>query len=312
MSGIENIPSTTARLLSHKDRVTEISAGKLRPITFHLAPTDKCNLNCEWCSVKNRGNNELDFEQCTQVIDTYTKLGAKSMELTGGGDPLMYEMLPEVIEYAVSKNLAVGLITNGIAFNDWAPDFTAMLTWMRISLSGLDFNLESVYMNIDPDDIQTFLGCSYVLTSNSTIEKMQEIKRVSEHLRASYVRIVPNCYSENEIERARYYGPMLIRGMDNFFLQIKNYSTPKMCYWRYLKPFVNADGWVYQCSTCSLFEGRFSERWRVARIDNIESIYARSVRSFDTTDCSLCFYSDQNQLVHALLTSKNTMHGEFV
>ena len=312
MSGIENIPSTTARLLSHKDRVDEISDRLIRPITFHLAPTDKCNLNCEWCSVKNRGNNELDVDQCKQVIDTYAKLGAKSMELTGGGDPLMYDQLPDIISHAVGRGLAVGLITNGIAFDEWVPTWTALLTWMRISLSGLDFDMKSVYMDIDPNEIQTFLGCSYVLSPNTTMEKIREINEVSKHLRANYVRLVPNCYSTNEIEWARYYGPQLTKGMNNFFLQIKNYKTPKMCYWRYLKPFVNADGWVYQCSTCSLFAGEFSERWRAARIDNIESIYTKGVTSFDTSPCSLCFYTDQNQLVHALLTSGDIMHGEFV
>lgn len=313
MSGIETIPSTNARLLSHTDRLEEIRRwGVLRPITVHLAPTDRCNLNCEWCSTRNRGKNELSLEDCKKVVDTYCKLGAKSFELTGGGDPLMYDDLEELISYIYSKGRAIGLITNGLLLSDLSVEAIKKLTWMRISLSGLDFGLEREYMKINPKRISTFLGCSYVITRDTTVSRIDAIERVSKHLGAEYVRMVPNCYSTREIEWTRKYGPRLIKGMDNFFLQIKNYRTPEMCYWRYIKPFVNADGWIYQCSTCSLFAGKFPEHWRVAKIDDIESIYNGSITSFDTSPCSLCFYSDQNQLIHALLTSNKIKHGEFV
>lgn len=312
MSGIETIPSTSARLLSHSDRLSEITQGQLRPITVHLAPTNKCNLNCEWCSTKDRGDHELTLEECKMVVDAYCKLGAKSFEITGGGDPLMYDKLEHLISYIWGKGKSIGLITNGLLLPNLGAWITQKLTWMRISLSGLDFGLEKEYMRIKPERIRTFMGCSYVLTRKTTMDNIDAIKRVSEYLGAKYVRMVPNCYSKNEIEWTRYYGPSFTRGLNNFFLQIKNYRTPEMCYWRYLKPFVNADGWVYQCSTCSLFEGKFPERWRVAKIDNIESIYAEPIKSFDTSSCSLCFYSDQNQLIHSLLTSSRIKHGEFV
>jgi organic radical activating enzyme len=286
--------------------------GKLKPITFHLAPTDDCNLNCDFCSVKDRGGNELDFDQCRLIIDTYAKLGAKSVEITGGGDPLMYDDLVHIIEHAEKRGLAIGLITNGVGLNEWDLDFTEKLTWMRISLSGLDFGLKQSYYDIDPFKIKTYFGCSYVFDKTTSVAAIRDVYDTSHHLRAKYIRIVPNCYSVEDIEWVRENAPRLIDKYDNMFLQIKDYYTPQNCYWRYVKPFVNSDGWVYHCSTCSLFAGYFPEHWRVARIENAESIYERGLLSFDTSQCKLCFYSKQNDLLHDLILSKDVIHKEFI
>ena len=50
------IASTTAKLLK-QDMLIRLAGRekKLIPVTIHLSPTDKCNLKCEFCSVKARG-----------------------------------------------------------------------------------------------------------------------------------------------------------------------------------------------------------------------------------------------------------------
>jgi MoaA/NifB/PqqE/SkfB family radical SAM enzyme len=319
--------STNARLLSHFDRLREIGEEKfIRPITVEISPTDKCNLNCSWCSVRDRAGRELSLEQVKDVINDYATWGAKSFEFTGGGDPLMHPDIEEIVEYAHDKIGGekfvggVGLITNGIGLAKIKnlAEFTEKLTWMRISLSGLDFGAEKQYYKINPDDIKTFMGCSYLVTESDD-HKFYHIKedlkgkvlKAATHLRAKYVRVIPNCNDTRQIQWLKRYGSSLIHGLPNFFVQAKDFWVPKTCYWRYMKPFVNSDGFIYQCSTCSLFERRFPKAWQFATVDTIDELYLDPhPTSFDTSGCKLCFFNHQNQAIEDLLTE--VVHKEFV
>lgn len=295
-------------------------SGVIDPVTVHLSPTDNCNLNCHFCSVKRRGGDELDLDQCQRVIDDYAdrgrvRKGAKSIEITGGGDPLLHPDIEEIVKHAHNRGLDVGLISNGIALEQIGSlrDFTSQLTWMRLSLNGIDFDMDSTYLDIAPDALETFVGCSYVFTQEvSTAKHIERVNKVAQHLGAEYVRVVPNCNTTEEIEWTRENVPQLIRPYPKMFLQLKDHSTPPVCYWRYIKPFVNSDGWIYHCSTCPLFEGRFPTRWRVARWDEIEKIYDGKIVSFDTSECSLCFYGSQNMILDSLLSARHVKHRGFV
>ena len=308
---MKEISSTTARLLNHFDRLQEIRTERLiRPITVHLAPTDKCNLDCSFCSVKKRTMNEIPLNEMKEIVDIYSSLGAKSFEITGGGDPTCYYGLESLIDYIDKKKKGVGLITNGLLLNELSVNALNKLTWLRISLSGIDSGLEKQYYDIDSSRLPRFTGCSYVYTNNTTEKQIKETSKVAKHLEAKYVRVVPNCYTPDDIEWGRKYIPPAISNYPEMFMQIKDYHVPATCYWKYIKPFVNSDGYVYQCSTCSLFEGKFPEAWRVAKWNDVESIYNKALSSFDTKDCTLCFYSRQNELLHDLIIE--VRHPEFL
>lgn len=319
---IKRIASTTARLLSNIDRVTEIQKfGKIQPATIHLAPTDNCNLSCEWCSVKNRKGNELGVENCKAILSKYTLLGIKSVEITGGGEPLLHGDIEEIIRFAKEELLlSVGLITNGIQLPeiDQLDAFTRGLKWMRVSLSGLDFNLKEKYLDIAPNYLRTSIGCSYVFTRRTTAKTLVDIQEVAKHLGSEYVRIVPNCYTAKEIEwtRREWQNHKMRKRLENavppFFLQIKDYNVPPMCYWRYIKPFVNSDGFIYHCSTASLFAGYFPKHWRVSHWSEAIRIYDGEPKPFDTSKCKLCFYGQQNEVLDSLLKARFVKDKEFM
>ena len=166
---VKEIASTTARLLIHLDRLKELKEShRLRPITIHLAPTNKCNLNCEWCSVRNRDKAlELPLPEIKDIIHMYYRLGIKSVEITGGGEPTIHPDLEEIIYFAKQLKLDVGLITNGLHLNAIEDEALKLLTWLRISLSGVEFNLDHQYLDLDPTRFPPFTGCSYVFTRKS-------------------------------------------------------------------------------------------------------------------------------------------------
>ena len=311
MNRTKKISSTTARLLSHTERIVEVKQlKKIRPITIHLAPTDKCNLDCEWCSVRARKMHELLPEECQTIVDKYKQLGIKSVEITGGGDPLMYDYLIPLIDYIYEQDLAIGLITNGLLLNDLPNRTLDKLTWLRISLSGVDFGMKDDYLDLKGINFPKFTGASYVVTPNTTKKQLDDITKIDSVLNFNYIRIVPDCYQIDNIEFGKKFIPDLIKDYHNFFFQWKEYKTPQECYWRYIKPFVNSDGYIYHCSTCSLFKEYFHPDWRVGHYSEIEKIYKEQVFSFDSSNCPYCFYSKQNELLADLFV--DVQNPEFI
>ena len=301
---IKQIASTTARMMEHSDRFPEIKKGKIRPITIHLAPTDACNLECEWCSTQKRGKNVLRIHEAIGIIDTYVDLGIKSLEITGGGDPTVYPHLEEVIHYAKDeKNIDVGMITNGLLLDRIEKEALKKLTWMRISLSGLEFNQDADYLALDESRFPEFTGTSFVLTPKTLQDDyLKRVNSVAYHLKAKYIRVVPNCYSVEDINWTKLIAPKLLEPYPKMLLQVKEIETPNQCYWKYIKPFVNSDGYVYQCSTNSLFTGYFSEDWRVCHWTEVKELYEKDLTSFDTSKCPYCFFSQQNKVLIDLKT----------
>ena len=84
---------------------------KLEEIDLYV--TNKCNLKCDFCSVKAGSYDaEISLTRIKEIIDEAIKFGLKDLHLTGG-EPTIRKDLEDIIEYAVSKGLNVRLITNG-------------------------------------------------------------------------------------------------------------------------------------------------------------------------------------------------------
>lgn len=85
-------------------------------LSLELEFSRKCNLRCVYCySEAGEGlKDELAPGELKKVIDQASDLGAKKIILLGGGEPLIYEGLREVIEYIDKKGLEQTVFTNGL------------------------------------------------------------------------------------------------------------------------------------------------------------------------------------------------------
>ncbi len=78
-----------------------------------LMLTRRCNLACEYCEViKKPLENELSVSEWKRAIDFFHSGGHRAFVFTGG-EPLMYDGLPELVDYA-SKKAVTSIITNGL------------------------------------------------------------------------------------------------------------------------------------------------------------------------------------------------------
>ncbi len=85
-----------------------------------VSVTSRCNLRCPYCymsmpSLSSSEKKDIDKEKIKHFIDKMLELGqerTRTMQFFGG-EPTLHPDLPELIDYALKKNLYVRISTNG-------------------------------------------------------------------------------------------------------------------------------------------------------------------------------------------------------
>lgn len=129
--------------------------------------TEKCNLNCSFCSYgydKRKGNDELTFDEGKKLLNQASKLGVYGFCFTGG-EPFARKDIFDLIKYAKQKGLFVNLNSNGAYLEKHSE---------RILKSGLD----SLTVSIDSlnpkvhDSMRGVSGCY-----NKILKGIERLKR---------------------------------------------------------------------------------------------------------------------------------------
>ena len=291
--------SSNMKLLHHLDRLQLAQKGIFKPIMLELAPTNKCDLNCIFCSVANRGQSkELSLNEIVNAVTQFKHLGLLAIELTGGGDPLCHPDIGKIVDVLFTMELDLGLITNGLRLNtSLTQRQLRKFEWIRISLNTLDYRKElSFQIPHGPT-----LGFSYVWNSLSTPAKLEEVSKYAQEYHAQYVRVVGDCLSSSRIDKARKEIAPLMPKYPHFFFSMKGYDKPEECWLGYLRPFLNADGFVYRCSACPLVHRKFHPHWRMCYYSNIIQFWKKPAKPFATDKCGLCFFKPQNDLLSSII-----------
>lgn len=327
MNQLNTFTSTGHKFFAHQEAMAKLRNGRGQPIVTHVMLTDICNHSCAFCSVQARAGDSLPFDSVIEYLDTLRQYGLKAVILSGGGNPILYKCketgknFNDVVDAIHWRGLEIGLITNGMPLrkheyryavdqsryepNDYQikstfreswgtvrPETLDKLTWVRISMSGLDHEEREVYVpDIDPS--KTTLGFSYVahdlyrepadphhgkvstradLLSGDVGREPDESfeKRVCNltskiglyvrTYRPRYVRLLPNCLEPSLIPyrcsvlESMAYDINREVGYECAFVQNKPPAAPKACYLGYIHPVLNCDGYVYPCDSCVLNE----------------------------------------------------------
>ena len=314
----DSFTSTGAKFFAHEEAMQNLRNKRGQPITCHIMLTDVCQHTCAFCSVQARAGDALQFSEVTGFLDILLEYKLKSVILSGGGNPILYKCkksgktFNDVVDACYARGLDIGLITNGMPLRkyeskwdinlkvftfreSWGtvkPETLDKLTWVRISMSGLDHEENEVFVP-DIDPAKTALGFSYVahdvykepedphhgkvsrpldlISGNKQRspnvyfeERAEELtKQITHYARfykPRYVRLLPNCLEPELIaSRCKHLGE--IARTINFsinrevaFVQYKPPAAPKACYLGYVHPVLNCDGFVYPCDSCVLNE----------------------------------------------------------
>ncbi len=105
--------------------------------------TKRCNLKCVHCYAFAEGEalrkNELTTDEGKRLIDDLALFGVPVI-LFSGGEPVLRDDLPELIDYAVKKGMRAVISTNGTLITEEKARIFAQfsLSYIGVSLDGID------------------------------------------------------------------------------------------------------------------------------------------------------------------------------
>lgn len=305
------------KLLQHCEVLNSIQKGKWKPITFQLSPTGRCDFNCPMCSVANRDKTlELPFEQIVKALKDFRKLGAKSVEITGGGNPLLYSKINEVINLAHKLGYDIGVISNSINPGKHLSKKSAnQLKWFRSSLSAFYFNEKAQYdFSIIPEGK---LSLSYIIidsTNKSALESIVEV--INRRKDVKFVRLAPNCLDKELIKTYKEKWLPIIKEIDPdnkfFFKEVDSAYLPynDFCGVGMVRPYCTEDGNIYACSSFLLRKRKYEDQYIIGHITDVKGMYKKcndNQKKFGypydvpIKECYHCMLPNNNKLLHTVV-----------
>ncbi|HQO58527.1 MAG TPA: radical SAM protein [Candidatus Omnitrophota bacterium] len=82
------------------------------PLAIHWALTYRCNQKCAYCGIPDTPISELPARQVCDMIDSFARLGTRWIAFSGG-EPLLRQDLPLIVQHAKSRKIYVTVSTNG-------------------------------------------------------------------------------------------------------------------------------------------------------------------------------------------------------
>jgi hypothetical protein len=303
------------KLLQHTDVLHSIqNERRFKPITVQLAPNEMCDSDCPFCSVAGRPlKSYIPFSKIKKILDDFKNLGAKSVEITGGGNPMLYrdrdekKDINDIIEYAYSLGYDIGIISNSHKFKRIKVENHEKINWIRISLIKLDegvapedydFNgfsyhkLAFSYIIYDtngvPDELSR-TGKAYKGTSMETIKNI--VRLVELHPEIKFVRLAGNCLIKGNNQAVKEKYRDIVDEVDKyqkFFIKdIGEDDSPYNdgCYVGLIRPYVapnphGGDYQIYICTSHVLQKRNYDLNYSLGSIDDIKGIWDSANQKF--------------------------------
>ena len=350
----DTFTSTGHKFFAHQEAMKNLRNGKGQPVVTHVMLTDVCNHSCAFCSVQARAGDSLAFDDVLAYLDILRGYGLKAVILSGGGNPILYKCkktgknFNDVVDAISERGLEIGLITNGMPLAEFTtghpiepgsplsfirrswksvlPRTLDKLTWIRLSLAGLDHAEAECYVpDIDPS--KTTLGFSYVahdlwtepmdphhgkvsrpedlITLDRTSIKptwwfedripllTEQIRGYVEKHQPKYVRLLPNCLEPAKIPERCQQLQAIADSIDPaiVFVQNKPPAAPNVCLLGAIHPVMNSCGGIFPCDSCVLNEAAghaFANPWRICHWSEVAQIYENPLKSFIDNPAERC------------------------
>lgn len=119
------------------------SGSTPRPTVLEIHPSPICQLGCAYChsmsspldkTIYSSGKRLLAVEEYAQIFEEFVSLGGTEVVISGGGEPLLYPNIIDLIEAASHVGLRIHIYTNGLtkryflveSLELWLPKITSV------------------------------------------------------------------------------------------------------------------------------------------------------------------------------------------
>jgi len=122
------------------ERILEWENSKIGPFEVQLNPTNRCNLKCKFCWLRDFDKSKLNYEELStrkykEIIKDCHRMKVHTIEITGGGEPLMRNDILTLMKTIKRHNMFGRLITNGTLLTDEMIKNLIRIGWDEIVFS---------------------------------------------------------------------------------------------------------------------------------------------------------------------------------
>jgi len=212
------------KIFHYKDKVDSLPKDDesiLAPLHIRIKPINGCNHRCRYCAYRE---DSLQLGKDMQVSDSIPKakmmeitediidMGVKAVTFSGGGEPLFYPHLEDVLHRLVDSSVKFATLTNGGLLKGKIAELFALHgSWVRVSMDGWDNESYTRYRGVADgeydailENIAAFkkfggpcrLGVSYIVDKENANHVFEAAQRVKD-MGGDSVKISP-CILENE------------------------------------------------------------------------------------------------------------------
>lgn len=313
------------KLLQNTKLIKSITEDKIiLPLHVQLIPINKCNLKCSFCSCsKDDRSGEMNRHQASKILQILRHCKTEGVTITGGGEPLLWEPLNDLIPYMHASSIKIGLVTNGLLLSRQDTDTLNRLTWCRISQGDAREEWSERFFGRLSGVIK-YAGrvgwaFSYVVSQNPDIDKIKRFIRFADDHNFTHVRLVADLLCTDKI-------PMdIVRNELSDFMQ--DIKTPVIfqdrkkpekgenCRVCYLRPVIAPDMKVYACCGAQYAMKEptlnFPPDLCLGYVHDLPEIIKGSAKPFEgAKHCEYCYYGNYNRTLDMLMTP--TQHREFI
>ncbi len=126
------------KVLVHFNRLLK---GARYPVCAEIHPTSLCPHDCVWCynkAERNSNPRQIVFADVARILPDMVDRGLKAVQITGGGEPLVYRHADDLFELCNKLGLEVGLETSGELMHVAFPHLANNWKYVRFSLDAYD------------------------------------------------------------------------------------------------------------------------------------------------------------------------------
>lgn len=137
------------KFLRYADHIEALREQRVvAPVHIRIKPINRCNHDCWYCAYRVSNlqlGEDIDYEDTIpenkmfEIVDDVIAMGVKAVTFSGGGEPLLYKPLPEVVKRLAEGGVRVATLTNGSNLKGKVADaFAEYGTWVRVSTDAWD------------------------------------------------------------------------------------------------------------------------------------------------------------------------------
>lgn len=344
------------KIFHHQGRLESIRKGdRPKPLHLHLVPTNRCNQNCSFCAYRSHGytsserfytTDEIPVPKLLEVVESCSKLGIKSVELTGGGEPTLHPAFSDLCFNLRERGIDYAIVTNGMLL-DVTPilDAATKSQWIRFSIDAgssqtyketrrvdclgrVRNNLRGLVRLRGSTDCPT-IGVGFVVTKNNWNEVLRACKharddgadnfRISavfqnqgaEYFRGFHQKASELC-AEAETLSSKGFTVFNLFGdrINDLSQESPDYKT---CYTQQLVTYLGADQNLYRCCVTA-----YNQRGLIGSVKE-QSLYDlwqsketwKRLQTFDAKRCHHCMFNQKNRTI-AYAVESNPDHVNFL